>query len=93
MAQVNQIPVFIRDALDADMQYLHAPRPGRRQTFYGEFEMDFNAVDLPPGMREISAWTFDFPYQTAARMPGLYRIDTEKKSVEAIADPEAEKPR
>jgi hypothetical protein len=86
VAQVLQSPVFLRDALDADTQYLHAPRPGRRQTFFGEWELVFNAADAPKGVHEIAAWTFDFTEQTVARMSGLYRLDPAKGTVEDVGD-------
>ena len=86
VAQVLQSPVFLRDSLDADMQYLHAPRAGRKQTFYGEWELDFVADQIEGKAREISAWTFDFTEQTVARMSGTYRVDPEKKTIERTGD-------
>lgn len=85
VAQVKQPPLFLRDALCyADMQFLHAPRPGLKQTFYGQWEIEFKSDDLPKGMHEVAAWTFDYKGQSVARMAGTFRVDGENMTVEKI---------
>lgn len=98
VGQVKQPPLFLRDALYADMQYLHIPRPGLKQTSYGQWEVEFKArkpgappsgaAEIPAGAREVAAWVFDFQRQTVARMAGTFRVDGEKMTVERIEEDE-----
>ncbi|MCE9520704.1 MAG: hypothetical protein K8R87_14280, partial [Verrucomicrobia bacterium] len=65
-------------------QFLHMPWPGLKQTFYGEWHIEFHLSDLPTGPREISAWVFDFKRQSVARMAGVFRVDSNKMTVERL---------
>lgn len=85
VAQVKQPPVFMRDAMSyADMQFLHVPRPGLKQTFYGQWGIEFKSGDLPKGPHEVAAWTFDYKGQSVARMVGTFRVDGERMTIEKI---------
>jgi hypothetical protein len=86
VGQVKQPPIFVRDALYADMQYLHIPRPGLKEVSYGQWEIGFKSDDIPPGPREVGAWAFDYKRQSVAPMPGVYRVDGAKMTVERIAE-------
>ncbi|MEI6535701.1 MAG: hypothetical protein WCN98_10205 [Verrucomicrobiaceae bacterium] len=83
VGQVMSPPLFLRFAIEPDLQYLHQPSPSPRHN-HASFDIRFRASQLPAGIHEVAAWTFDFSKRVAYRMAGLYRVDTEKNTVEKV---------
>lgn len=85
VGQVKSPPLFLRLALEPDLQYLYQPSPSSRHN-HANFEIRFHAAQLPVGPVEVAAWTFDFKTRIAYRMAGLYRIDAGKFTVDDLED-------
>ncbi len=85
VGQIKAMPLFLRAALEPDLQYLHQPSLSTRHN-HANFEIRFSASQLPSGPVELAAWSFDFQRRTAYRMAGQYRVDGAKDTVEKVED-------
>lgn len=85
IGQVKSMPLFLRSAMEPDLQYLQQPTPSARHN-HASFEINFRASQLPAGPVEIAAWTFDFQKLAGYRMSGLYRVDGVNNTVEKAED-------
>lgn len=95
IGQVKSMPLFLRSAMEPDLQYLHQPSPSTRHN-HASFDMSFRASQLPSGPVEIAAWSFDYQKLVAYRMAGLYRVDGGNNTVKKVEDLEgnsAKKPK
>lgn len=84
LAQVSQAPLYLRNVLSVDSQFIHQPFKSVHKG-YAFFTANFDATMLPDRDCEIAAWTVDFKRNSVSPMGDRFRWKANReKAVEVL---------
>ena len=84
LAQVTQAPLYLRNVLSVDAQFIHQPFKSLHKG-YAYFTAKFDAAVLPRKDCEIAAWTVDFKKNSVYPMVDKFHWNADReKAVEII---------
>ena len=84
VGQVESLPLYLRNSLGRDLQFVHVPGGDIDGEAFGAFHASFQLSHLPPGTFELAAWAFDYKRWEVYRIVGSFELDTVHGTVKTL---------